>query len=401
MKLEFSASDLAFKDEVRAFLADSLPDRLRTATLGTPSAFAEPEIYLDWQAILHAKGWLAYSWPVEFGGTGWSPVQRYIFERECAIAHAPPIAAQGMRLLAPVLHRFGSAEQQAYFLPRMLSGEHIWCQGYSEPNAGSDLASLRTRAERDGDEYVVNGTKIWTTNAHLSNWIFCLVRTDVSVKPQQGISLLLVDMTSPGITVRPIQLFSGDRELNEVFFDDVRVPAANMVGEEGQGWTLAKYLLEHERGGSCQAPALLVALADLRAATRNLPGRDGRSLDQDSDFMHRLAMTELTAQGMEIFELQGLADVSAGRVSGPKTAMTGLYQANIRQAIDRLVLEAYGPAALELDTGRPLYGDCHTPQSVEPARAALPSFLNNRAWSIMAGSNEIMRTIISKTVLSL
>jgi alkylation response protein AidB-like acyl-CoA dehydrogenase len=402
MNLDFSEDERAFQAEVRAFLDENLAADLRRASLLTPSIFVEPEIYLRWQAILHAKGWLAYHWPVEHGGAGWTPVQRYIFERECALAHAPHISVQGLRLLAPVLHKFGTAEQNAFFLPRMLSGEHLWCQGYSEPEAGSDLASLRTRAVRDGDHYVVDGTKIWTTNAHLSNWIFCLVRTSTESKPQKGISFLLIDMTTPGISVSPIPLFSGDCELNQVFFDGVRVPAANLVGQEGEGWAMAKYLLEHERGGSCQAPALLVALADLRRAAAGLPGRNGGMLTDDRDFMHRLAMVELAAEGMEVFELQALADLSAGRIAGPKTALTGLYMANIRQAIDRLVIEAHGPAALELETSRPLYSPELSPAVFsQEARLAMPTYLNNRAWSIMAGSNEVMRTIIARTVIGL
>jgi len=402
MHLEFSDEEKAFRAQVRAFLDEKLPERLRRATSLTPSVFTDPEIYLEWQAILLEKGWLAYNWPVEAGGTGWTQTQRYIFERECAFARAPNIAAQGMKMLAPVINRFGSAEQKAFYLPKILSGEHRWCQGYSEPEAGSDLASLRTRAVRDGDFYAVDGTKIWTTNAHLSNWIFCLVRTDTTVKPQLGISFLLIDMGTPGITVQPISLISGDRELNQVFFDNVIVPVENRVGEEGQGWTLAKFLLEHERGGSCQAPGLLVALEDLRAMTRTVPGRNGGLLVEDTDFMHRLAMVDLAAQGMEMFELRLLADIATGRTPGPQTALAGLYMANIRQSIDSLVMEAAGPAALELENARPLRDlDLLDPAMSVSARLALPTYLNNRAWSIMAGSSEIMRSIIARTVLGL
>lgn len=402
MNLDLSPADMAFRDDVRAFLADNLPQPLCHAARMTPSVFVEPDIYLEWQAILRRKGWLAYSWPEEEGGTGWTPVQRYIFERECAFAHAPHIAVQGLKLLAPVLHRFASPAQKAFFLPRILSGEHLWCQGYSEPEAGSDLASLRTRAMRDGDHYVVDGTKIWTTNAHLSNWIFCLVRTDASVKPQQGISFLLIDMATPGISVSPIELISGDRELNQVFFDSVHVPAANLVGAEGQGWTMAKYLLEQERGGSCQAPGLLMALEELREAAQTLPARGGGTLCDDADFMHRLAMVELAALGMDMFELQSIADIAAGRVVGPKTALTGLYTATIRQDIDRLRLEAHGPGGLRLENHRPLYGaDAPILIGREDAMLAMPAFLNNKAWSIMAGSNEVMRTIIARTVVNL
>lgn len=402
MDMRFSDAELAFRDEVRTFLREHLPDRLRRAARLTPGAFVDPAIYLEWQAVLHQRGWLAYAWPVEFGGTGWTPIQRYIFERECALAHAPAIGAQGLRMLAPVLCAFGTSGQQERFLPRILSGEHVWCQGYSEPEAGSDLAALRTRAVREGDHYIVDGTKIWTTNAHLSNWIFCLVRTDMAVKPQQGISYLLIDMASPGISVRPIGLISGDRELNQVFFDNVKVPVANRVGEEGQGWTVAKFLLEHERGGGCNAPGLLVALADLRARAATLQCRDAAPLIHDRDFMHRLAIVELEAQGMEMLELRLLGERAEGQSPGPQSALLGLYMANIRQAIDRLSLEALGMAGLTLETARPLYDPALAPPILsDEARAALPAYLNNRAWSIMAGTSEVMRTLIARTMLGL
>jgi len=290
-------------------------------------------------------------------------------------------------MLAPVLCRFGTQEQKRFFLPRIESAEHIWCQGYSEPQAGSDLASLRTKATLDGDAYIVDGTKIWTTNAHLSNWMFCLARTNAAPKPQNGISFLMIDMKSPGISISPIKLISGDCELNQVFFDSVRVPAGNRIGEEGQGWTIAKFLLEHERGGSCQAPGLLTAIAELRARVGSMPGRGGRSLAEDGDFMHRLAMLEIEARGMEMLELRLLVDSAS---PGPQTAVLGLLMANIRQGIDVLLLEAFGARSLELSPHRPVDAFDRLP---------MPSYLNNRAWSIMGGSNEIMRNIIAKAVL--
>lgn len=402
MDLRLSADELAFQTEVRAFLAEQLTPQLRRAAKATPGAFADMEVNLAWMAILNAKGWLGYAWPVEAGGTGWTATQRYIFERECAHAHAPPLPAQGLRLLAPVLHGFGTTEQKQRFLPRILSGEHIWCQGYSEPGSGSDLASLRTRAVREGDHYIVDGTKIWTTNAHVSNWIFCLVRTSTEGKLQQGISFLLIDMATPGITVAPIGLISGDRELNQVFFDGVKIPANQRIGEEGQGWTIAKFLLEHERGGSCMAPALLVALAELREQAAVLPSPLGGALADDTDFMARLAMVELEAEGFEMLELRLLSQLARGQSPGPQTALVGLLVADIRQAIDRLVLEAHGTDALQLETARPLYGEgLGAPIASPEARMALPTYLNNRAWSIMAGSSEIMRTLIAKTMLRL
>lgn len=397
MEMAFSESDRAFQQEVRAFLDANLPERLRIRARHTPGAFPILEDWLEWQSILNQKGWLAYNWPVELGGTGWNAVQRYIFERECAFAHAPALAAQGLKMLAPVLAKFGTDAQKAHFLPRILTAEHLWCQGYSEPESGSDLASLKCRAVRaqdaDGDHYIVNGTKIWTTFGHIANHIFALVRTDPDAKKQAGISFLLIPMDLPGLTVRPIRLISGDRELNQVFFDNVRVPAENLVGQENDGWTIAKFLLEHERGGSCWAPGVLVGIADLRAAAAQLPGREGKPLSEDSDFMHRLAMVEQEALGLEMLELRLLSQVASGSSPGPQTAIVGLLMANITQALDALMLEAYGTAGLALEREvRPVPDD---------AQLAMPAYLNNRAWSIMAGSNEVMRTIIAKTVLGI
>lgn len=392
MDMRFSEDELLFQAEVKAFLKENLPDELSRHGWLTPGVFAQANDWLAWQRILHEKGWLTYNWPAEVGGTGWSPTQRYIFERECALAHAPPLAAQGLRMLAPVLAKFGSQAQKDEYLPQILSGEHIWCQGYSEPNAGSDLASLKCRATREGDQYIVNGTKIWTTNAHISSHIFCLVRTDPDAKRQRGISFLLIDMKTPGITVDPITSISGDDELNQVFFDNVAVPAANLVGEENDGWTLAKFLLEHERGGSCMAPGMLVAIEDLRKATATLPGRDGNVLAEDFDFMHRLAMVELEAQGLEMLELRLLSQLANNTSPGPESSSVGLLVANILQAIDVLAVEAHGSDALELVEERPV---------AEYTQLAMPKYLNNRAWSIMAGSNEVMRTLIAKTVLDI
>lgn len=392
MDMRFSADDLRFQAEVKAFLEEKLPADLRRNGWLTPGAFAQADDFLAWQRILHEKGWLTYNWPADVGGTGWSPTQRYLFERECALAHAPALAAQGLRMLAPVLARFGTQAQKDEYLPKILSGEHIWCQGYSEPDAGSDLASLKCRAVREGDQYLVNGTKIWTTNAHISSHIFCLVRTDPDAKRQRGISFLLIDMESPGISVEPIALISGDQELNQVFFDNVTVPADNLVGEENDGWTIAKYLLEHERGGSCMAPGMLVAIKDLREAAIELPGRDGQPLSADRDFMHRLSMVELEAQGLEMLELRLLSQLANNDSPGPETASVGLLVANILQAIDTLAVEAHGNTALELVEERPV---------TQYAQLVMPKYLNNRAWSIMAGSNEVMRTIIANTVLDI
>jgi len=401
MEMAFSADDLRFRDEVRAFLAQALTDDLRHAVRNMPGVFMGEELYRRWHSVLNDRGWLGYAWPSAFGGTGWSPVRRYIFERECALAGAPQIAVQGVRLLAPVLQTFGTQAQKDYFLPRILSGEHVWCQGYSEPESGSDLASLRTKAVREGDHYVVNGTKIWTTNAHFSNWIFCLVRTDSTVKPQAGISFLLIDMKTPGISVTPIRAMSGDHDFNQVFFDNVRVPVTNRIGEEGQGWTIAKFLLEHERGGSCHAPGLLADLARLRRIAARQPMGGGGMLSDDQDYMRRLAALEMEAEAMEMFELRMLADLANKRTLGPETSLVALLMSRLRKGIDRLMLEAYGYDGLQFEPQRPLYRDDLSPVGSEDARVAMPTYLNDLAWSIMGGSDEVMRTIIAKTVLKL
>jgi alkylation response protein AidB-like acyl-CoA dehydrogenase len=391
MQLELSLQESQFRDEVRAFLATALTEDLRHAVRNTAGHFMSESVYHRWHSLLNAKGWLAYQWPAEFGGPGWSHVQRYIFERECALARAPQIAIQGVRLVAPVIYTFGSAAQKTFFLPKILSGEHFWCQGYSEPEAGSDLASLRMRAVRDGDHYVLNGTKIWTTNAHFSNWIFCLVRTDPSVKPQLGISFLLIDLASPGVEVRPILSMSGDHELNQVFFADVRVPISNRVGEEGQGWTLAKFLLENERGGTCFAPGLLADLGNLRTAAEGNPA-----------WLHDIAKLEIQAQALEMLELRLLAELSQGRPPGPQSSLISLATSRIRKGTERLTIELHGYDALQLERRRPLYRkDLPAPVGSESARMAMPTYLNGLAWSIMGGTDEVMRTIVAKQALGM
>lgn len=397
MDMSFTPAELAFREEVRAFLADALPDHLRTAAARTPSVFIEADMAREWHAILHARGWLAYQWPVEHGGTGWSPVQRYLFEKECALAGAPNLVVLGLKLVAPVIWTFGSDWQKAHYLPRILSGEDYWCQGYSEPGSGSDLASLKTRAVLEGDAYRVTGTKIWTTHAHHANRMFCLARTSSEGRPQEGISFLLIDMTEPGIEVRPIITMAGDHEVNQVFLDDVRVPLTQRVGAEGQGWAIAKFLLENERGGSCGAPQLLADISALRRRAGELPG----DLMADG-FAQRLARVELEAQALEMSELRILAELAQGRRPGPQTSMIKLIQSEVRQQIDLLAVEAFGYDALALETQRPLYGNSR-PEPVGPddAQVVLPAYLNSRAWSIFGGTSEVQRSIIAKTVLGL
>jgi alkylation response protein AidB-like acyl-CoA dehydrogenase len=392
----------AFRDMIREFLRTHLPERLRAGSRSTPTVFAEPGIAREWQAILHAQGWLAYQWPQEHGGTGWSPLQRYIFEKECALADAPGLPVLGLKLLAPVLYNYGTPAQQAHYLPKILSGEHYWCQGFSEPGSGSDLASLRTRAVREGDHYRVDGSKLWTTHAHFADHIFCLVRTHTSAKPQQGITFLLIDMRQPGVRVRPILTLAGDHEVNEVFLDNVLVPVADRVGEDGQGWEIAKFLLENERGGSCHAPRLLADIGRLRAEAAQQPAGGGGSLLQEPLFMAELGRLELEAQALEVTELRILEQLGAGKRPGPQSSIVKLVASDLRRSIDALAMSACGYVGLQLETRRPLYGE-EAPAAIEgkSAQVAAPRYLNSQAWAIFGGSNEIQRTIIAKTVLGL
>lgn len=402
MDMDFAPEDLAFQKEVRAFLDDKLNARLREGAANTPSVFTEPDITREWQAILAEKGWLATSWPVEDGGPGWTPTQKYIFEKECAIAGAPSLPILGLRLVGPVICHFGTPEQKARFLPRIISGEDYWCQGYSEPGAGSDLAAVKTRAERIGDKYVVNGSKIWTTHAHHANWIFALVRTDPSVQKQRGISFLLVPMEQPGVTVSPIITMANDHEVNATFFDNAETPADNLIGEEGQGWTIAKFLLENERGGSCAAPALLAKLDRIeRWAKEEASGTNG-SMIHDPNITQRLARLRLEAQAFEVTELRILAELAKGRPAGPQTSLVKLTSSNLRQAIDELAVDLFGYEGLQLPVTRPLYGN-EAPEFVgsRAAQLSMPAYLNGRAYTIFGGSDEVQKTIIAKQVLGL
>ena len=402
MDMDFSPEDLAFREDVRAFLDAKLNARLREGAANTPSVFTEPDITREWQGILNEKGWLATSWPVEDGGPGFSPTQKYIFEKECAIAGAPSLPILGLRLVGPVICRFGTPEQKARFLPRILSGEDYWCQGYSEPGAGSDLAAVKTRAHREDDKYIVNGSKIWTTHAHHANWIFALVRTDASVQKQRGISFLLVPMEQPGVTVAPIVTMANDHEVNATFFDNAETGAENLIGEEGQGWTIAKFLLENERGGSCAAPALLAKLDRIERWAREEASGTNGSMIHDPNIAQRLARLRLEAQAFEVTELRILAEVAKGRAPGPQTSLVKLTSSNLRQSIDELAVDLFGYDGLQLPVTRPLYGN-EAPEFIgsRAAQLAMPAYLNGRAYTIFGGSDEVQKTIIAKQVLGL
>ena len=402
MDMNFSTEDLAFRDTVRDFLAEKLNARLREGAANTPSVFTEPDITREWQSILYEKGWLASSWPVEDGGPGWTPMQKYLFEKECAIAGTPALPILGLRLVGPVICKFGTPAQKAYFLPRILSGEDYWCQGYSEPGSGSDLASLKTRAVRQGDKYIINGSKIWTTHAHHANWIFALVRTDADAKKQEGISFLLIPMDQPGISVTPIITMANEHEVNATFFDNAETGVENLIGAEGQGWTIAKYLLENERGGSCAAPSLLVALDRLEELAKGLPSGVNGALIHDPVIAQRIAKLRLEAQAFEMTELRILAELVKGRPAGPQTSLIKLISSNLRQGIQQLEVDLFGYDGLQLPVTRPLYGnEAPEPIGSREAQLAMPTYLNGRAWTIFGGSNEVQRTIIAKQVLGL
>lgn len=404
MDIELSPEDQAFRDEVRAFLAENLPREVIDGAASSPTVFVEPDIGQRWNAILAAKGWLAYQWPKEAGGTGWSPVQRYIFEKECALAGAPNLTVLGLKLVAPVIYTFGTPEQKAKYLPRILSGEDYWCQGFSEPGSGSDLASLQCRAtlSEDGTHYKLNGSKIWTTHAHWANRMFALVRTDATVKKQAGISFVLVDMNQPGVSVRPLLTLAGDHEVNQVFLEDAIVPVEDRIGEEGDGWKLAKFLLENERGGSCHSPKLEYDLGQIeKDAAAEPDGRGGRLAD-DADWKRRVAKVRLGIQSLEMIELKILSEVAKGRPPGPQTSLCKLLASNLRQDVDLLAVDLYGTAGLQLDFARPFYGD-NAPAAIHSrgAQVASARYLNSRAWTIFGGTNEVQAGIIARTVLGL
>jgi acyl-CoA dehydrogenase len=398
MNIEFSAEDEQFRAQVLAFLDAELPPSLRRAAERTTTVFADKDVAMAWQSILLEKGWAVPSWPEEHGGTGWTPTQKYIWGQECARAHAPGLIPLGLRMLAPVLFKYGTDEQKAEYLPKMLTGEHYWCQGYSEPGAGSDLSSLRTSAVADGDDYIVNGTKIWTTHAQFADHIFCLVRTDPSARPQAGITFLLVSMSTRGVQVKPIITLAGDHEVNQVFFDDVRVPQANRVGPEHQGWTVAKYLLDFERGGGGAAARLFVMLDELRViAALESPG--GVPLAADPVFRARIDVLAIRIQSLEFTELATLARMAKGESPGPASSLAKNASASIEQALTVMKLEAIGHYALA-DTGRMARADLDlcVPAYAETATAR---YLNARAASIFGGSEEVQKNIIARAVLGL
>ncbi len=396
MDLDYSADERAFRDEVRGWLRTRLPAPLRDKVVRY--AHLDRDDLMAWHRILAGQGWVAPAWPAEWGGTGWNVVQRYLFEEECGYAGAPPLVPFGLTMCASVLLRFGTEAQKTRFLPRIYRGDDFWCQGYSEPDSGSDLASLRTSAVRSGDRYIVNGQKIWTTMAHMADWIFCLVRTDAALeRKQDGISFLLIDMTSPGITVRPLELMDGGREVNEVFFDDVEVPVDQRVHDEGKGWTVAKYLLGHERMNTARIGTSLRELEQLKAFAARQQ-KHGRPLVDDPRFRDRLSRLEIELMALAVTNLRFLDQLRGGKAPGAEISMLKIKGTEIQQALTELMLEAAGPEALALASTA---GD--TPVAPDDAfvGALAPRYCNMRKTTIYAGSNEIQRNIIAKHALGL
>ncbi len=397
MDLHLNAEDETFRSEVRAFLEDALPQDVQEAP--SVGVAIEKPLLKKWHKILADKGWAAPHWPVEHGGTGWTITQKHIWDEEVSRAGAPRLMAFGLSMVGPVIYAFGNEEQKAEHLPGILNGDVWWCQGYSEPGSGSDLSSLKTKAVRDGDDYIINGQKIWTSYAHEADWIFCLVRTDDSGKQQEGITFVLIDMKTPGIEVKPIVSIDGLHHLNEVFFTDVRVPIANRIGEEGKGWTYAKFLLVNERTGIAGVAQSKMAVDRLRAIANTEAGGDGAALWAQDGFRRKLSEIEVKLQSLEYTNLRILADVAAGKQAGPESSTLKIIGSEVQQELASLAVEALQHYALPSHVDD-LEGRSNQ-EPVGPDYSLLPvvNMAFGRASSIYGGSNEVQRNVIAKAVL--
>jgi pimeloyl-CoA dehydrogenase large subunit len=398
MDLRFTPEELAFRDEVRGFFHDNLPQSIRTK-LVEGKKLAKDDI-VTWQRILNKKGWAVANWPVQWGGTGWTPVQQYIFQEELQLTPAPQPLGFGVTMVGPVMIAFGSQAQKGRFLPRIANLDDWWCQGFSEPGSGSDLASLRTAAKRDGDFYIINGQKTWTTLAQHADWIFCLVRTDPQAKKQEGISFLLIDMKTPGITVRPIITIEGGHEVNEVFFDDVKVPAENLVGQENKGWDYAKFLLGNERTGIARVGASKAKVARIKQLA-SMERVGDTPLIETPRFQEKLAAVEVELKALEMTQLRVVADErkrEKGRPN-PASSILKLKGSQIQQQLTELVMEVVGPYAMPFQ--RDFDGRNEATIGPDYATEAAPMYFNYRKVSIYGGSNEIQRNIVAKAILGL
>ena len=394
MDTSFTPEDLAFRDEVRAFIAKEYDEDLQTRL-----ASGEPQVYkqavIDWQKRLNDKGWVAPNWPVEYGGTGWNATQQFIFDSERAASGVRDVVPFGLKMVGPVLYAFGTEEQKKRFLPSILASDEWWCQGYSEPGSGSDLASLKTKAVLDGDDYIVTGAKIWTTYAQFADWIFCLVRTNSDGKKQQGITFLLIDMKSPGIKVNPIVSIDNHHSLNEVEFNDVRVPVANRIGEQDKGWTYAKALLAHERTSIAEVGDTKRKLRQVKElAAQELGG--GASLMTEPSFQARLSDIEIELMALEFTELRVLAAVASGGAPGAESSLLKIKGTELQQAVQSLLMDvaAYYQGVLPNDLSADQLGH-------EFGSKARQAFMYGRAATVYGGSNEVQKNIIAKAVLGL
>ncbi len=398
MDLTFTPEEQAFREEVRAFLRDKLPEHVRNKVRN--SLHLSREDHVLWQRTLHERGWGGPGWAKEFGGPGWDSTHQYIFDEECSAAGAPRLIPFGIKMVAPVIMAFGNKQQQDRFLPKISSAEEWWCQGYSEPGAGSDLASLKTRAVREGDSYIVNGQKTWTTLGQYADWIFCLVRTDPAAKAQRGISFLLIDMKSPGITVRPIITLDGAHEVNEVWFEDVKVPAENMIGEENKGWTYAKFLLGHERSNIAGIGMAKRELARLKRMAA-MEQKRGKPLLEDPLFSAKVAAIEIDLMALEMTNLRVLSEEKDKKAPGPAASILKIKGTEIQQAISELLLQAVGPYGLPFIKEALAAGYQGVPVGPAYAGSLGAHYANLRKLSIFGGSNEIQKNIISQQLLGL
>jgi alkylation response protein AidB-like acyl-CoA dehydrogenase len=398
MDLNYTEEDLAFRDTVRAYLDANLPKDLQHKVLHH-KRLSKDDI-VRWHKILARQGWVGTDWPVEYGGTGWTPVQRHIWEEECANAGTPPILPFGVKMVAPVIMAFGNEAQKRHYLPRILNCDDWWCQGYSEPGSGSDLASLKTRAERQGDYYIVNGQKTWTTLGQHADMIFCLVRTDPAARKQEGISFLLIDMHTPGITVRPIIMLDEEHEVNEVFFDNVKVPVENLVGEENKGWTYAKFLLGHERTSIAAVGRSKRELQFLKHIANNQQ-KNGRPLLEDPVFAAKVANVEIELMALEVTVLRVISQESTKRGPGPEASVLKIKGTEVQQMLTELMVEAVGPYAMPFDPAYLEGKQEHSVTQEDDAAPLAPYYFNYRKTSIYGGSNEIQKNIITQMILGL
>jgi alkylation response protein AidB-like acyl-CoA dehydrogenase len=404
MDLAFNAKELAFQKEMRDWITDNMPPEVAEESRRSRTSHVSKERLLQWQKKLASRGWLCPNWPKEFGGPGWSSTQKFIFEMEMARADSPYLSSFSIKMVAPVLMKYGSEGQKKRFLPKIAAAEELWCQGYSEPGSGSDLASLRTKAERQGDHYVVNGQKIWTTNAHWADWMFCLVRTSNEGKRQEGISFLLIDMKTPGIKVDPIYLVDGTRtpmrhEVNQVFFTDVKVPVENRVGEENKGWTYAKYLLEFERGGQAHGPRLRKAFRHLQTLSKTQMD-SAEPLSANPHWREKMAALEMEIDAIEMNELMFYSSLKTGDAPGNMASIVKMRGTEVGQKVTELAVEAvgwYGAPFTELRN----YDSNVVPVGGDYVDDVAPRYFNTRKTTIYGGSSEVQRNVLAKAMLGL